>query len=322
VRGRAFANDRVQGGHNDEEPIMKVISRRSFVGGSIAAAAALRYGKAFAGADPDIIDVSGSDPAKMVTAALAALGGIGKFVKKGDYVVIKPNAGFANPPAWATTTHPDTVAAIAKACLEAKAKQVLVLEYPQGKPEKCFDRCGLTAALSALPDVKIKVLSPGDFQKVDVKGGVTLKSVDVAKAILSADVFINVPAAKSHYQAGVSFGLKNHMGLIHDRQAFHTAMELHQAIADLGRVIVPNLTILDATRALLTNGPAGPGDTATPGRMIVGRKVTTVDAYGLTVAKFNNKSMTPSDARHIEYAGKAGLGVVDVGKMKVKKVSA
>jgi len=300
---------------------MKAISRRSFVGGSIAAAAALKYGRALA-AEPDIVDVSGSDPAKMVAAALAALGGIGKFVKKGDFVVIKPNAGFANPPAWATTTHPDTVAAIAKACLDAKAKEVLILEFPQGRPDKCFDRCGLTAALKALPAVKAKVLTVADFQKVNVKGGVALKSVEVAKAVLSADVLINVPAAKSHYQSGVSLGLKNHMGLIKDRQAFHTAMELHQAIADLGRVIVPNLTILDATRALLTNGPAGPGETSTPGRMVAGRKVTSVDAYGLTVAKFNNKAMTPAEARHIEFAGKAGLGEIDIGKMKVKKVNA
>jgi uncharacterized protein (DUF362 family) len=301
---------------------MKLITRRTFVGTSIAAAATLKYGRVFAGPEPDIIDVSGTDPAKMVAAALAALGGISKFVKKGDFVVIKPNAAFANPPAWGTTTHPETVVAIAKACLDAKAKEVLILEFPQAKGEKCLERCGLTAALKDLPGVKVKLLGPGDFQKVDVKGGVTLKSVEVAKQILSADVFINVPAAKAHYQAGVSFGLKNHMGLIQDRQAFHTAMELHQAVADLGRVIKPNLTILDATRALLTNGPAGPGETSEPGRMIVGRKVTSVDAYGLTVAKFNSKSMTPADARHIEFAGKAGLGEVDVAKMKVKKVTA
>jgi uncharacterized protein (DUF362 family) len=87
-------------------------------------------------------------------------------------------------------------------------------------------------------------------------------------------------------------------------------------------VIKPNLTILDATRALLTNGPAGPGETTTPGRIVAGRKVASVDAYGLTVAKFNSKTMTPADARHIEFAGKAGLGEVDVAKLKVKKVNA
>ena len=164
---------------------MKVISRRSFVSGvsgSIAAAAAFKYGRVFAaGSEPDIVDVSGTDPAKMVAAALAAFGGISKFVKKGDFVVIKPNAAFANPPAWGTTTHPDTVAAIAKACLDAKAKEVLILEFPQAKGEKCLERCGLIAAMAELPAVKIKLLSgAGDFQKVDVKGGVTLKSVEVA----------------------------------------------------------------------------------------------------------------------------------------------
>jgi hypothetical protein len=56
--------------------------------------------------------------------------------------------------------------------------------------------------------------------------------------------------------------------------------------------------------------------------MIAGRKVTSVDAYGLTVAKFNNKTMTPAEVRHIEFAGKAGLGEIDIARMKVKKVNA
>jgi uncharacterized protein (DUF362 family) len=301
---------------------MNSISRRGFVAGTLTAAALLKYGRpAFAGDAADIIDVSGSDPKKMVGAALDALGGIGKFVKSGDFVVLKANAGFANPPDWATTTHPDTVAAVAQACIDAKAKQVVLVEFPQGKSEKCFERCGLQGALSSL-GVKLKLLGPDDFQKVDVKKGVSLKSVELAKMILSADVIINSPAAKAHSATGVSFGLKNFMGLIKDRQAFHTTLDLHQAIADLATVVTPSLTILDATRVLLTNGPAGPGDTATPGRIIVGKKTASVDAYGLTVAKFNGKNMTPSDAKHIELASKLGLGKVDVGAMQVKKISA
>jgi uncharacterized protein (DUF362 family) len=82
-----------------------------------------------------------------------------------------------------------------------------------------------------------------------------------------------------------------------------------------------HLSILDGTRALLTKGPAGPGETATPGRIIAGRNVVSVDAYGLGLARFNGKNMTPADARHIKLAGEAGLGQMDVGKLKVKKVS-
>ncbi len=302
---------------------MTAISRRTFVGGSLAAVAAFRYGRAFAAGEPDIVDVQGTDPSKMVAAVFAALGGIGKFVKKGDFVVLKPNAAFANPAEWGSTTHPQTVLAVAKACLEAKAKGVLILEFPQAKGEMCLKRCGLLEAMAALPAAKIKLLgSAGDFQKTEVKGGVSLKTTDVAKSLLSADVFISLPAAKAHYQSGVSFGLKNNMGLVFDRQIFHTALDLHQAIADLGLVVKPNLTIIDGTRALLSNGPAGPGDTATPGRMVAGRHSASVDSYGLTLAKFNSKNMTPADVRHIELAGKAGLGEVDIAKLKVKKVSA
>lgn len=299
------------------------LSRRTFIGASVAAAAGLRHAEVFAAPTPDLVEVSGSDPKAMVAAAINTLGGIHKFVHPGDYVVLKPNAAFANPAAWGTTTHPDTVVAVAKMCLEAKAKQVVILEFPQAKAEKCLERCGLTAAIAALPQVKVKLLSgEADFQKVDIKEGIALKSTAVAKALLSADVFINLPAAKAHNQTGVSFGLKNHMGLIYDRQSFHTMLDIHQSIADLGRAIKPHLTLLDATRALLTNGPAGPGDTATPNLIVAGRSVVSVDAYGLTLARFNQKQMSPADAKHIELAGKMGLGEIDLKKLTIKKIAA
>jgi uncharacterized protein (DUF362 family) len=298
------------------------LSRRGFIGGSAAFVAAVHSGEALAAAgSPDLVDVTGTDPKAMVAAALKELGGIGAFVRPGDYVVLKPNAAFANPAVWATTTHPGTVAAVVKACLDAKAKQVLILEFPQGKAGKCLERCGLVAALDGLA-VKTKLLSDAsDFQKVDVPGGVALKSVEIAKALRSADVFINLPTAKHHTQAGVSFGLKNHMGLIWDRQVFHDQLDLQQAVADLARVIKPNLTLLDGTRALLTNGPAGPGETSAPGRIIAGRNVVSVDAYGLTLAKFGGKDLTPADVRHLALAGAAGLGEVNISKLKVKKLT-
>ena len=299
------------------------ITRRRFLKSSVVLAAAAGAPRADAAApSPDLADVSGTDVKAMVKAALDALGGIKSFVHAGDYVVLKANAGFPNPPAWATTTDPLLVATVAQLCVEAKARQVLLLEYPQGKvPEKCIERCGLAAALAPIPQVKVKLLTPADFVQVEVKGGVELKTVEVAKLLQSADVFINLPVAKNHTDAGVSFGLKNHMGLIKDRKAFHTQYNLHQAVADLGRVIKPQLTVLDGTRALLTNGPVGPGDVATPNRIIAGRDIVAVDTYGLGLAQFNNKQMTVADVRHLELAGKAGLGRTDVAALNVKKLT-
>lgn len=298
---------------------MKTISRRSFIGGSIVAVAAMKYTPAFAGGAVDIVDVTGTDRKKMVADAIEGLGGIGSFVKKGDFVVLKANAGFAAPVDWGVTTHPDTVAAVAEACLNAKAKRVLLVEYPQGKGMLCLERCGVKAALERL-HVEIKLLGPNDFQRTEVKKGVSLKTVDLAKDILSADVVINIPTAKAHGETGVSLALKNNMGLVRDRQAFHTQLDLQQAIADLGTVAPAHLIILDGTRALLTNGPAGPGETATPGRIIAGKAIASVDAYGLGLARFNGKNLTASGVRHIKLAGDLGLGQTDVSKLKVKKI--
>jgi uncharacterized protein (DUF362 family) len=298
------------------------ISRRKFIGGSVAAVglAATPLREVLA-AKPDIVDVEGTDHAAMVKAAFDGLGGIRKIVRKGDYVVLKPNAAFANPSPWGTTTHPDTVVAVAKMCVEAGAKKVVLVEFPQAKGKKCLDRCGLTKAMATIPEVAVQLLaSKDDFKNTKVKGGVVLKETAIAKTVLSADVLINIPAAKQHTATGVSLGLKNAMGLIYDRQSFHTMFDLHQGIADLGRVIKPTVTLVDATRALLTNGPAGPGETSTPNRIIAGFDVVAVDAYTLTVARFNNRQMTPADARHIELAAKAGLGQADITKLKVKKV--
>ena len=298
------------------------LTRRRFLKSSVVLAATAQAAPAFAAGAVDIADVGGKDAAAMTRAAIEALGGIKAFVHAGDYVVLKANAGFPNPPAWGTTTDPVVVATIAQLCLDAKAKQVVVLESPQGKvPEKCIERCGLSAALAALPQVKVKLLTAADFVQVEVKGGAELKSVEIAKALQSADVFINIPVAKNHTDAVVSFGLKNHMGLIKDRKAFHTQYDLQTAVADLGRVIKPHLTVLDATRALLTNGPVGPGDLATPNRIVAGRNVVSVDAYGLGLATFGNKQLTVADVKHIDLAGKAGLGRTDVAALVVKKLS-
>lgn len=278
-------------------------------------------GPATGGPEAELVEVSGKDRKAMVKAALTALGGIGAFVKRGQRVVLKPNLAFANPVGWATATHPDTLVAVAEACLSAGAKEVLVVEHPLNDPEKCLERTGARAALSALPDVKLHMLSEHEeFAEVAIPRGVAITSAEVARAILEADVFINLPQAKHHSAAGVSFGLKNAMGAVWSRKPFHLWLDLHQAVADLGHVVRPHLTILDATQVLLNGGPKGPGEVGQPGRMVAGRVTASVDAWGLSVVPFGGKVLTPADIKHIANAGKAGLGEVDVKKLKAVRV--
>lgn len=302
---------------------MPKLKRREFLGAGVATVAALKSGPLFAAeAAFDVVEVSGTDRKAMVNAALAALGGIGLFVKKGDRVVLKPNLAFAAPVDWAVGTHPDILVAVAQACLEAGAKDVLVAENPLSDPEKCWARTGAREALKAFPEVRLRMLEDHDeYREVKIPKGLVLDSTEVGKCFLDADVFISLPQAKHHSATGVSFGLKSAMGAVWSRKPFHLFMDIHKAIADLGLAVRPHLTLLDATKVLLTNGPKGPGETASPGKLFAGRAVVCVDAAALSVAKFDGKQMQLSDAPHLQHANKHGLGECDAAKLKIKRVA-
>lgn len=315
---------------------MSKLNRRQLLGAGVATAAALRSSKLLAAepaatapaptptaaGTPDVVEVSGTDRKKMVAAALEALGGIEAFVKKGHRVVLKPNLAFAQPPDFAAGTHPDILVAVVEACLEAGAKEVLVAENPLSDAEKCWNRTGCREALKGFGEVKLQMLEEHEqYREVKIPKGLVLKDTEVAKVFLDYDVFISLPQAKHHSSAKVSFGLKSAMGAIWSRKPFHIFMDLQKAIADLGFAVKPHLTLTDAVKVLATNGPKGPGETASPGKLFAGRNVVAVDAVTMSVARFDGKQMTLDDAKHIKYASQHGLGECDVGKIKVKKVS-
>ena len=309
--------------------LMLKLDRRQVLGAGVAAAAALRSPSLLAAEPvpaaavaPDVVEVSGNDRKKMVAAAFEALGGIGAFVKKGDKVVLKPNLAFAQPADFAAGTHPDILFAVTEACLKAGAKEILVAENPLSKAEKCWTRTGCREALKGFADVKMRMLEDQDeFREVKIPKGLELRDAEVGKCFLDADVFISLPQAKHHSSAKVSFGLKSAMGAVWSRKPFHVFMDLQKAIADLAFVVKPHLTLLDATKVLLTNGPKGPGETASPGKLFAGRNVVSVDASALSVAKFDGKLVTLEDAKHIKYASEHGLGECDLSKLRVKSVA-
>src|ERR1019366_10617296 len=74
---------------------------------------------------PSLAIAHGTEHDKTIRAAMGAPGGMGRFIKNGDVVVIKPNVAFDRPPALAATTHPDALRAVAKLCFEAGASKVI-----------------------------------------------------------------------------------------------------------------------------------------------------------------------------------------------------
>lgn len=255
------------------------------------------------------------EPGKLTRAALDALGGMEKLVRKGDFVVIKPNIAWNRPPDFAATTNPEVVAALVAMCKEAGASKVLVIDHIIDRPaEGVLGFTGIRAAAEKAGAVVSAAQNESDYRTIDIPSGKSLKSDTCIKEILRADVFINVPIAKSHSATMLTLGMKNLMGCNWDRQAWHTSASLDQCIADYASAIRPDLTVLDANRILLTNGPKGPGETKDLRMVVAGTDSVAVDAYGATLFDYK-----PEEIGHIRLAGALGVGEMDLAKVKIKE---
>jgi len=267
----------------------------------------------------DLVVVSG-DPGPATRKALEALGGISRFVKKGQSVILKPNMSFANTPDRGSTTHPVVVATVAQACMEAGALQVVVLDHTLQRAELCLERTGIREACKQINGVHVMTLQDKKFfREIKVPQGKVLERVEVMKDILEGQVLINLPVAKSHSATGVSLGLKGLMGLIWDRESFHSQYNINQAVADLATVIKPHLTILDATRALASGGPGGPGDVKKPNLIIAGMDPVAVDSYGVGIVPWYGQNFKGRQVEHILLAHQRGLGKIDTDQLKILK---
>jgi uncharacterized protein (DUF362 family) len=260
----------------------------------------------------DLAIAKGGDPASNTVKAIEALGGIERFVKKGNTVAIKPNPISAIGPEIAASTNPDVVETVVKLCMHAGAQQVVVLSHD---PLRGFQRNGIMDAATGAGARVLAAMARDLFRPVPVLRGRLLENVEIIGEILDSDVFINVPIAKHHSATDVTLSMKNLMGINWNRVYFHQN-GLHQAIADLSTVVKPDLIVMDANRILLTNGPGGPGQTRDDKTVIAGTDPVAVDSYSTTL--FNR---TPSDIRHIQYAYELGVGEIDLKKLNIKEIS-
>jgi uncharacterized protein (DUF362 family) len=270
----------------------------------------------------DLAVISG-DPVAATKKALEVLGGISRFVKQGQRVVLKPNMSFTRTPEFGATTHPQVVATVAQACMEAGAQQVLVLDHTLQRAEICLERTGIREACKDIPGVYVLALQERKFfREIKIPQGRVLERVEVMKEVLDSPVLINIPVAKSHSATGVSMGIKGLMGLIWDREVFHSQVNMNQALADLATVIKPQLTILDATRALTSGGPGGPGEVKKPNLIIAGIDPVAVDSYGVTVVPWYGQNFKGRQVEHLQIAHQRGLGKIDIEQSKVFKEKA
>jgi len=263
---------------------------------------------------PDLAVVHGDSPAKIVAAAIAALGGIGRFVSRGDVVVIKPNIGWDRTPEQAGNTNPEVVAAMVKLCFEAGAKKVRVFDRPVNDPRRCYVQSGIAQAAGAL-GADVGYVDERKFKDMEINGE-TLKSWPLYTELFEADKVINIPIAKHHGLAKLTLSMKNWMGVMGgQRRQIH--QKLDAILADLSTKIKPTLTILDAVRILTANGPQGGNlaDVKKLDTVIAGIDQVAIDSYGASLF-----GMKGSDLGYVTLGSKMGLGQMNLEKLKIRKI--
>ena len=265
----------------------------------------------------DVAVLHGEDAETLVRRALAALGGIERFVQPGYDVIIKPNICNANHgPEYASTTNPIVVATLVRLCREAGAGKVRVMDNPfAGSAEQAYATSGVGEAVQAAGG-EMEIMAPHRFLDADIPQGRDIQSWQFYKPILDADLVINVPIAKHHELAKLTLGGKNMMGCIEDRGGIHR--KLGQRIADIVSRVSPQLTVIDATRILLANGPTGGNldDVLVANTIIASQDVVAADAWATSL--FGRR---PADIGYIVAAHEMGLGTMDLSTLNVVELS-
>jgi len=268
-------------------------------------------------AAPLLAVAAGGDAQARVRAAVGALGGMGRFVKPGQVVVIKPNAAWQRSPEQAATTNPHVVSELIRLCKQQGAARIIVADHMIDTPPRLvWDITGLGAATAAAGGEAVAAQDQRGYVKLRVPKGKTLSSEQVMREIIEADVVINAPIAKVHSAAVITASMKNLMGAIWNRQYWHQT-DLQQCVADFSTALRPDLIILDANRVLLSNGPKGPGKTSDVGQVVAGFDPVAMDAYAATLL-----GLEPREVPHVELAHQLGVGEMDLGKVQTKHVQA
>jgi uncharacterized protein (DUF362 family) len=262
--------------------------------------------------------VTGPDRIKTITRGLETVGGIEKFIQKGDRVLLKVNAAFATPPILSATTNPRLVAEVVRLCRQAGASSVVVTDNPINDPKSCFFLTGIEEATHS---VGAELLLPRAefFKPTTLKNGNLLRNWPILwTPFRGINKVIGIAPVKDHHRSGASMSMKNWYGLLGGRRnIFH--QDIHNIIKELAMMVRPTLVVLDGTTTMMTNGPTGGSltDLKKTETMIVSTDQVAADACG---AKLLGKTAT--DLPYIAKAEAAGVGTADYESLRPIRLSA
>jgi uncharacterized protein (DUF362 family) len=265
---------------------------------------------------PDLVAVKNGDPEVLFDRGIAALGGMERFVKKGQTVVVKPNIGWNVSPERAANTNPRLVRRVIEHCLQAGARQVYVFDHTCDAWRDSYRTSGVEQAVKEAGGKLAPGNSEGYFQTVAVAQGRRLREVKEHELVLQSDVFINVPVLKNHGGARLTVAMKNLMGIVWDRGEWH-ANNLHQCIADFASYRKPDLNVVDAYNVMMRHGPRGvsAADVVNMQAQLLSTDLVAADAAAAKLF-----GVEPDTVEYIRLAGEMGVGRRDLENLAIQRI--
>ncbi|MEA3479778.1 MAG: DUF362 domain-containing protein [Bacteroidota bacterium] len=302
---------------------MKKIDRRNFIKGSLVATGAAFLSVplmpkilkgSIAPSNPDIVTIAGNDPMSSIELLLAPLGGIRRFVKSGNSVGILVNSPWVHP---GTYTSPDVTLAFVKLAKDAGAEEIVCFKPAR---EGYWEE---SRYYEEMKDLIAEIKYADERTNVAVPKGVDLHEIEVFKAFMDIDTFVNIPVAKHHNGTIYSGTLKGLMGVtssktnrfMHSPDGEYTYSKeryLSQCIADLSTVRKPDLCLIDAIECCTENGPRGPGQTVKPNKLVAGIDPVATDVYAAKLMGFE-----PNEIQTFKFAAAQGVGNADLAGLEV-----
>ncbi len=292
----------------------------------------------------------GGDLDAAVRQAVAKAGGLDKVIEPGDTVVIKVNMVMDASAGSGMVTDPAVARAVVRLAREAGATQVIIAEgtaqYGQGDANRdractlsAFRNAGYDADGNMVDDATGALLidlndsggtdgrDPAKVRQVTIPMGLIRQEYWLPNVVLDADVLISVPVFKNHYNAGVTLGMKNLVGMlpndiyhgpgnIYGKHSLdHSPVNLDRHIVDLNLARRPDFVVVDGQRGMI-DGPVGSQIIEPPmGLILAGSDVVALDTVGALVMGYDPRAIP-----YLQLGAQNGLGITDIGHIQVAGV--
>lgn len=257
--------------------------------------------------------VEGEEPENMVAEALELLGGIDRFIKSGDVVLIKPNVCGGVIGKRGSYTSPEVISALIE-LLKGKASRIIVGEGDSEMydSDRMFSDTGIRRAAEDF-GAEVVNLSVGEKVKTVVTDAYMLKEFEISKTVAEADKIICVPVAKTHTLTEVSLSIKCMFGALPEKhKAKYHKLGINKVIADIVKVFPPSLSVVDATTGMEGEGPFK-GNPVALNLIICGDNAVAADSVTASVLGYK-----PAKIKHLELAAKSGLGPIKLDEIDIK----